>query len=320
MLVLWFVLLAVLSFVLYKMTSSTGSLSYEEKLRVIQNQIVPGQPFTRKKSNHSYRGGSNIKNGAKVDMSSLTSILSFDPKNEFIEVEGNIKVTDCVKYLLKQNCNITSVADLSQLTLSGLLAGVGGGCSSFRNGFFHNQVLEADILLGDGRVKTVDKQHELLRGFPRTLGTMGYVTRMKIQTHKVDPYVESRMEHFDNPEVFFQRLHESMNREDIDFLDGVIFSPTELVLITGSYIKRIPPGNKATNVTNDEVYYEIIRNSKVLYFDVFSFIYRYETDLYFTSMSTPAFLKTRWLRRLIPRCLVKTIHKILGFFCKIFDT
>lgn len=316
--VLWLLVFAVVSIVLYKVRRCLAvPASYHEKIRAIQKQIVPGQPFTRARSNHTYRNGSNIKNGAKVDMSSLTSILSFDPEMGFVEVEGNIKVTDVVRYLLKRGYNITSVADLSQLTLSGLLSGVGGGASSFRNGYFHNQVLEADILLGDGSLITVDRRHELLKGIPRTLGTMGYVTRMKIQTRKVHPYVRSINYHYDNPEDFFKTLSVFMDRSDIDFMDGVIFSPTEFVLITGSYLEQVPKGEKTTNVTNDKVYYEIIRKEKVLYFDVFSFIYRYETDLYFTSMSTPAWLKTRWLRRLIPKFMVKTIHEILGMFCPI---
>lgn len=285
---------------------------YAQKIEKIKSQILPGQAFTRKNSNHTYRSGSNIKKGCKVDMSFLDKIIRIG--DDFIEVEGNTKVTHVVKSLLKQSPprNIMSVADLSQLTLSGLFCGVGGGASSFKTGYFHNNIKELDLLMSNGEIKTLDRSHELMRALPRSLGSLGYITRMKINTKEVSPYVESRMTHFSDSSKYFSHLRGEINNKNIDFLDGVIFGPKEFVLITGTYLSVLPEGVSLTNVQNDKVYYEEIRKSKLLYFDTFSYIYRYETDLYFTSMSTPKWLKKRWFRRMIPRAFIKPIHRILG--------
>lgn len=290
--------------------------NYAQKLQYIQSQIQKGVPFTRMRSNHTYRNGSNIQSGQKVDMSVLTDVIAYDEENNTVDVEANTKVNDVIQYLLQRGANITCCPDLAQLSVAGLVCGVGGGNQSFKYGYFHSNVVDADILLSDGAVLNIDSSHELMQGCPRSIGTLGYLTRVKLRTEKVLPYVESTQEHFDTAEAFFERIREIMDSETIkdgfSFLDGVVFSGREFVLIHAKYVSSLPKGSRLTNVANDEVYYEIIRTQTKLYFDVFSFVYRWQTDLYFTSMSTPSWLKSKWLRRLIPKKMVGHVHTLLS--------
>ena len=288
--------------------------SYEDKIRYIQSQIPPNnQSYTRKYSNHTYRGKSNISTGAKIDMSKLNEILSFDASKEIIVVEGNTPVEKIIKYLLKRGHNIQSCPDLKQLSISGLIVGVGGGNTSFSTSYFHNNVLEVDLLLPNGDIILLTPQDILFRSLPRSLGSLGYITRVMMKTIKVHPYVHCVLEHYTDSKLFFENIQKHMLRTDINFLDGNIYGPNLLILVIGKYIPALPSKKtKILNVANSRVYYEEIKKRKDIYMDTYSFIYRYETDLYYTTLSTPHFLKWRGLRKLIPKNMISFVQKIIG--------
>ena len=231
-----------------------------------------------------------------------------------ITVEGNTRVEKIIKYCLQHGQNIVSCPDLKQLTIAGLIAGVGGGNTSFQTGLFHSNTLELDLLTPDGSVLTLTPKHELFRALPRSIGTLGYVTRVKIRTTEVHPYVHIVIEHFSDSLAYFERLQKHMQRKDIHFLDGTIFSTSQLVIVIGKYVKELPSNTKLLNVANSRVYYDEIQTRNQFCMKVYDFIYRWETDLYYTTYSLPKILKSRVLRKLIPKSAVTKVQQLIGKF------
>ena len=119
--------------------------------------------------------------------------------------------------LVKQGWIIQIPVDMYHLTFSGLIAGVGGGSASFRYGFIHETILEMDVLTANGEVITCDRDRnsELFYAIPNSLGTMGYITRMKLQIRPAAPYVKVSYLRYTEPQKYFEDLDKYCKNEDI---------------------------------------------------------------------------------------------------------
>ena len=87
-----------------------------------------------------------------------------------------------------------------ECTVSGIISGIGGGSTSFKNGCFHNNMIECDVLLGDGRILTCseNENQDLFRGIPTLLGTLGYITKIKMKIIKTKKFVETTNYKYNN--------------------------------------------------------------------------------------------------------------------------
>lgn len=283
-----------------------------KQAKLISEQSKKG--FVRENSNHTYRGSQKMA-VPKINMKDFVNILNYDTTTYELEVEGNIKIKDAIKYLLKKNRNLVSCPDLKDLTLGGIISGVGGGNTSFNSGYFHNQITEMDILTSNPpKIITLKKNDDLFKAIPRSMGTLGYVTRLKIKTKSIKPYVRSNIYHFNKPKPFYETLIKFMKDETIDFLDSTVFSKNKLIIVTGTYVNSIPDNFKLENVANRDVYYEEIQKKNIMYFKTYEFIYRFSTDLYYTTLSLPKWLRSKTLRRMIPKKLIEPTQKLIGKF------
>ena len=286
--------------------------SYYDKCRRLQNKVrsIKGG-FVRKHSNHTYRGESMIKDRKRINMKDFTDIISYNVATGVLEVEGNIKIKNAIKFLLTKNRNLAACPDLKELTLGGIVSGVGGGNTSFRTGYFHNQVIELDLLLPSAEIKTLTPNDELFKAIPRSMGTLGYITRMKLKTVQAKPYVRSNIYHFSNPKKYYDKMRDLVESPDIQFLDATVFSKNQLIIVTGTYVDSAPT---LVNVANKDIYYEEIQKEKVMYFKTYEFIYRFSTDLYYTTLSLPKWLRSKGLRRCIPKGMIEPIQHLIGKF------
>lgn len=308
-------LLVIIFWYLTSEPSKKTSVPYPVKLSILQREAASLKgSYQRKHSNHTYRGGAHSTTSNRINMKDFTNVISFDAKSMIFECEANIKVCDAIEYLLKRGYNLLSCPDLRELTLGGLVCGVGGGNTSHKNGYFHNSLVECDILLPGGRVETVRPGDSLFHAIPFSLGTIGYLTRIVMKVCKAKQYVESRNIIFQNARDFYQAL---LNVPDeYSFCDSTVFSNNEFVLVLGKYISSVPHDQKLCNVVNRDVYYQEIRKpeNEVMYFRTIEFIYRFSTDLYYTTMELPSFLKSRTLRQMIPKNCIEGVQKLIGTF------
>ena len=314
LIILSLLLLAVFYYLL-KSTKSKKRVPYEVKLNILQREASSiGGSYQRKNSNHTYRGGSHSTTRNRIDMSNFTDVISFDKKNKLFECEANIKVCDAIEFLLKQGYNLVSCPDLKELTLGGLISGIGGGNTSHLAGYFHTQLVEFDAILPGGRIVTAKRGDDLFHAIPFTLGTIGYLTRLKMQVKKAKPYVESRNIIFTNARDFYSALTNVSS--EYTFCDSTIYSKNEFVLVLGKYIQSVPADKELCNVVNRDVYYEEIRKAEneFMYFTTQEFIYRFSTDLYYTSLMLPKFLRSRTLRKMIPKSAIEPVQKLIGKF------
>ena len=149
-----------------------------------------------------------MKKSNKLDLSNLNRVIDINYKEGYAEIEGSVYVYQVLDKLVKQGWIIQIPVDMYHLTFSGLIAGVGGGSASFRYGFIHETILEMDVLTADGEVITCDRNtnSELFYAIPNSLGTMGYITRMKLQIRPAAPYVKVSYLRYSEPNEYFKDL------------------------------------------------------------------------------------------------------------------
>jgi FAD/FMN-containing dehydrogenase len=220
-----------------------------------------------------------------LDVSGLTGVLEVDPASRTAEVAGMCTYEDLVAATLPYGLTPLVVPQLKTITLGGAVSGLGIEAASFRNGLPHESVLEFDVLTGTGEIVTATPGDELFAGFPNSYGTLGYATRLRIELEPVRSHVALRHVPFgDLDELCAAVAHIMATRqwggEDVDYLDGVMFSSAESYLTLG---RRIDHAGAASDYTGRQIYYRSIRQRRRDVLTTHDYLWRWDTDWFWCS-------------------------------------
>jgi FAD/FMN-containing dehydrogenase len=206
----------------------------------------------------------------------------------FVDTEGMITYEDLARECLAHGAMPAVVPQLKTITLGGAVAGVGIESSSHRYGLVHDTVLEIEVLLGDGSIvlATRDNEHaDLFFGFPNSYGTLGYALRVKAKTVPVKPYVRLEHQRFHDPKTYFAALGGVLRKGDADFVDGTVFSPTEMYITLGRFSDSAP---YTSDYTYERIYYRSIAEKREDYLTVSDYLWRWDTDWFWCSKNVLA--------------------------------
>jgi FAD/FMN-containing dehydrogenase len=226
--------------------------------------------------------------GPGLDVSGLTGVVSLDAAAATADVQGMCTYEDLVAVTLPKGFMPYVVPQLRTITLGGAVTGLGIESTSFRNGLPHESVLELDVLTGAGEVVTARPEGEhadLFRGFPNSYGSLGYAVRLQIQLERVRPYVALRNVRFSSPEELAEAVaviaaERAFDGEEVQFLDGVLFSATEGYLTLGRWADEVPA---ASDYTGTGIYYRSLRDRGRDALTVHDYLWRWDTDWFWCS-------------------------------------
>lgn len=240
----------------------------------------------------------------------LNGVIAIDRQGATADVQGMCTYEDLVDATLSFGLAPLVVPSLKTITIGGAIAGSLTESTSFRNGLPQASVLEMDILTGTGEVLTCSptENAELFRAFPNSYGTLGYAVRVKIELEPVLDYVELHHVRFDDlsevsralADIAAQGTHEGRK---VDYLDGVVFSPTESYLVLGT--QTAEPG-AVSDYTHEDTYYESLRHRAGVAEDRLSirdYLWRWDTDWFWNSRDLGAQHPT--VRKLWPPDLLR---------------
>ena len=252
----------------------------------------------------------------RVDVSAFDHVLEVNARDGWVDVEGMVTYERLVDATLQFGVMPAVVPQLKSITIGGAVAGVGIEATSFRHGLVHESLLAIDVLLPDGRVLKCTRQNEhreLFFGFPNSYGTLGYALRLRAQTIPVKPYVKIVRERFDDARAFFGAIERACNANG-DFVDGVIFSQTEMYLNVGHFITDAP---YLSDYTFEHIYYRSIREKPVDFMTVRDYLWRWDTDWFWCSRNV--FAEVPFIRKLygIKRLNSRTYTRIMRWNARI---
>ncbi|MEU4643049.1 FAD-binding oxidoreductase [Micromonospora sp. NPDC023814] len=256
-----------------------------------------------------------------LDVSGLTNVLDVDPVARTADVQGMCTYEDLVDATLPHGLMPLVVPQLRTITLGGAVTGLGIESTSFRNGLPHESVVELDVLTGAGDVVTARPEGEhadLFAAFPNSLGSLGYATRLRIELQPVRRFVALRNVRFTRLEALTDAVAEvtatrSWAGEDVDAMDGVMFSPGEAYLVLGVFTDDAP---HASDYTGQDIYYRSLRRRTRDALTTYDYLWRWDTDWFWCSaafgVQHPVVRRiwpARWRRSDVYHRLVRLEHR-----------
>ncbi|USQ77400.1 FAD-binding oxidoreductase [Ornithinimicrobium cryptoxanthini] len=212
------------------------------------------------------------------------------------------------------------VPQLKTITLGGAVTGLGIESTSFRNGLPHESVTAMQILTGTGEVVTATRDNEqadLFHAFPNSYGSLGYALTLTIETERTRPYVALRHLRFSRLSRTAEAIAHIMatrdwDGEEVDFLDGVVFSRTEAYLTLGRWADTVEGQPRPSDYTGQQIYYRSIQHRRRDVLTTSDYLWRWDTDWFWCSRAFGAQVPA--IRRLWPRRLLRS-----DFYWKLQD-
>lgn len=286
---------------------ATADVAGDELLRRAGEQLraIPeGAPVRlRKRTSNLFRDRASTQQ--LLDLSGFDGVRSVDAERRRAIVGGLTTYEDLAAATLAHGLVPLCVPQLRTITLGGAVTGVGIEAASFRNGVPHESVTAMEILTGTGEVvrATPDNEHaDLFFGFPNSYGSLGYALLLEIELEPVEPYVALRHLHLAGPgeaapiiaDVVATRQYDG---QSVDYLDGTVFGPRDIVLTLGRY--SASADREPSEYTGQQIYYRSLQRRSTDLLTVSDYLWRWDTDWFWCSRALGA--QHPVVRRLWPK-------------------
>jgi hypothetical protein len=250
----------------------------------------------------------NNKNKTHFSLDNLNGIININLKDKTINVGAKTRYYDILNETLKYGLMPKIVPELSSITVGGAITGISIESSSFKYGWGHDSVVDMDILIASGDVLFCTRDNvykDLFNAIPNSYGTVGYITRVRIELVEAKNFVNVTNHKFNNyNEAFhFMKKITELNSDKIDFMDAVAFNKNEVYVVTG--ILSNVANHLPNNYPEDGLYYESIGDFETDTFTLYDYYWRWDADM-FWGVTNVHFLKNKWMRKICGRKLLNT--------------
>jgi FAD/FMN-containing dehydrogenase len=240
----------------------------------------------------------------KIDISDLTEILAVDPVKQICVAESGVTFVDLVRATLAHGLVPIVVPELKTITIGGAVAGCSIESMSFVYGGFHDTCLEYEVIAATGDVLTCtpDNDHKLVfqmvhGGF----GTLGILAKLTFRLVPAKRYVHVVYEQHTTIEAYQASIKRHADTRDVEFMDGIIHSPSLYVLSVGRFVDVAPYTNRYDRF---KVYYKSTATRAEDYLETPHYFFRYDrgvTNVRLPLLSSTTILKIaaklHWLLR-----------------------
>lgn len=203
------------------------------------------QPFRIYHGTTNSTRPTTLQRSSIVDLSALTNILSISHTTHTAVIEPNVPMDVLVDATLQHNLLPPVVMEFPGITAGGGFVGTAGESSSFKHGFFDRSVVRAEVILADGNVvnASATENAELFEGLSGSFGTLGVLTLLEVRLVEVGTHVEVSYYPVSGMEDAKSRIEEEMGKKEVEYIDGILFSPSSGVIITAEHSTYSPSYN-----------------------------------------------------------------------------
>ncbi len=136
---------------------------------------------------NSYGDAATNERGFVLDLSRMNRILAFDPATGIVEVEPGVTVRQLWQHILPHGWWPRVVSGTSFPTIAGIAAMNIHGKNNFAVGTIGDAILEFDLVLPSGEVRSCSREREqdLFHAAIGGFGMLGAMSRIVLQTKKV---------------------------------------------------------------------------------------------------------------------------------------
>jgi len=269
--------------------------------------------YERKQPFHVFHGSTNstrilsFDRQKMVDVSSLNRVVRVNKAKRTAIVETNVPMDQLVEQTLKHGLLPPVVMEFPGITVGGGIQGGAGESSSYRWGCFNEICNWYEMILGSGEVIRVSPQEhaDLFYGTAGSYGSLGIITAAEIQLIPAKPYVNLDYRPVSSFMQAVKVLQDTTADSRIDYIDGIMFSATSGVIITGT-LSDTPSGQIATFTRRHDPWFylhaqKFITTPHQESVPVIDYLFRYDRGAFwmgrhaFQRLHTPFNTFTRWL-------------------------
>ena len=237
--------------------------------------------------------GRSQQTSREVDLSNFDRPLYFDAATRTLEVQGLTTYERIVDFTLPLGFLPTVTPELKHITIGGATVGIGIEANSYRYGFVHDGLIEAEVLLPSGKVvvcRADNDYADLFYGLPNSYGTLGYILRATIQLRPAEPFVELTTEKFTDYQLFLAAMQAATKVESNDYIESLVYAPDELYLIVSH---ETSVGRDAKSIYGSTIFYREISKSGTLLLPTKGYIFRYDPEWFWAIPETGLYAKFR---------------------------
>ena len=233
--------------------------------------------------------GRGKDNRFEIDLRNFNKPLHVDEKNQTLEVQGLATFEQIVDFTLPYGLAPLITPELKHITIGGAIVGIGIETNSFRYGFVHDGLLEADVLLPDGRIVTCSETNEhkdLFAGLANSYGTLGYVLRAKIRLRPVKKYVKLVTKQYPTTSALVSAMEKSAADPKIDYMESLVYTKAQLYLTIGT---QTDTTRKVSNIYGKVPFYRQISRAGTIYLPIKEYLFRYDPEWFWAIPDTKAY-------------------------------
>lgn len=303
-----------------RMTKGESEALHAAKIARVSGQLkartskAPISLHKKAVSHQVPKAGDQKYSDEKIDISDLNGILDIDPALGICVAEPGVTFVDLVAAALRYGLVPIVVPELKTITIGGAVSGCSIESMSFQYGGFHDTCLEYEVITAKGEVLTCrpDNEHALIFQMVHgSFGTLGILSKLTFRLIPAKPYVHIVYERYGRLEDFKAAIWRHFKEKDIDFMDGMIHSPTEYVLSTARFSESAPYTNRYDWT---KVYYKSTRVLREDYLRTPDYFFRYDRGV--TNVHPKSFLGRLLLGKWLGSAQVLRLAEKLNFLLK----
>ena len=155
--------------------------SFEDVVRVVQFARQHGLKIAPRGQSHSTHGQAQVEGGIIIDTASLNTIHALH--TDRVDVEAGVLWSTLLRTTLEQGLTPPVLPDYLDLSIGGTLAVGGIGGTSYRYGAIVDNVLELQVVTGEGKLETCSPNHqpELFAAVLAGLGQCGILVKATLR-------------------------------------------------------------------------------------------------------------------------------------------
>lgn len=271
-----------------------------------------------------YHGGSNSTRRTVydrkqvVDTSGFNHVISVNAEKLQAIAEPNVSMGRLVDACLPHGLVPAVVPEFPAITVGGAFAGTAGESSSFRYGFVDKTISEIEIVLSTGEIRKTSpfNDAELYHGAAGSFGTLGVLSLCTVKLVPAQQYVRVTYHPISSSQEAIKKTEELTADQSVSYLDGILFSKTSGVIMSGSFADTLPPGVKSRTYSkaSDPYFYSDARkHSRVSqgtsheYVNTRDYLFRYDRGAFWTAKWAFKYFKAPY-NRVFRRILDGLLH------------
>lgn len=225
----------------------------------------------------------------EVDLRDFNKPLHIDTKAQTLEVQGLTTFEQIVDFTLPHGFVPLITPELKRITVGGAIVGIGIETNSYKFGFVHDGLLEADVLLPDGRVVTCSETNEhkdLFAGLANSYGTLGYVLRATIKLRPAKKYVKLITNQYPTTASLVGAMKKATSQPKVDYMESLIYGKDQLYLTIGMQTNS---ARTVTSIYGKTVFYRQISKPGTIWLPTKEYLFRYDPEWFWAIPETKAY-------------------------------